>query len=602
MKSALLGLCAILSPLFILATDIPAGNVSGVWDAAGSPYVITGHIRVPAGQTLIIQPGTQVQFSGAYYLRVLGNLTAQGAAGDSITITSTATNITWRGIKMDSLDMASDTVRISHCRINKLYNDGIQIVGTSKVIVERSRIYGNTQMYVSCVYAYNGSPLIRYNHFHNNTGYSGIHGASIRVTDSNAIIEYNTFKNNTAPNGEAGVTVWRNNIATQPVIRFNTFDNNDTSGGCAIGIHSNCVPHIEGNVFQNNNASFNGGCMWIGYVQVGYVQIINNTFLNNGSAAQGGCIYGVNSKILVSGCEFAGNTSTIQGAAIYVYDECDLIVEDCVFRNNDGNNGSNIVHVNDHSDIQMNRCVFRNNESGGGAFGITSTSTGNITNCIFANNTGINTAGAVFMSQHSHPVFSNCVFAHNDGPYAGAMHLYWNADPVFNNCIFWNNTTAGEVLNIKVQDYIWHYCNPSFYNCVVQNGISSFSMGTSSVNVYENCLESDPSFVNPSSGTGLTYSTIAEDWNVNLLTSPCIDGGTGTISGLGLGEFDLAGEARLQGESLDIGAYEGGYFFLAGDLNGDNLVGTADLILFLGSFGCNSDCGIADIDGDGVVG
>ena len=39
------------------ATTIPGGNVSGIWDAAGSPYLIEGDITVPAGQTLTIEPG-----------------------------------------------------------------------------------------------------------------------------------------------------------------------------------------------------------------------------------------------------------------------------------------------------------------------------------------------------------------------------------------------------------------------------------------------------------------------------------------------------------------------------------------------------------------
>ena len=38
------------------------------------------------------------------------------------------------------------------------------------------------------------------------------------------------------------------------------------------------------------------------------------------------------------------------------------------------------------------------------------------------------------------------------------------------------------------------------------------------------------------------------------------------------------------------------------DLTGDGLVGAADLVVFLGNFGCNSNCGDADLDGDGLVG
>lgn len=38
------------------------------------------------------------------------------------------------------------------------------------------------------------------------------------------------------------------------------------------------------------------------------------------------------------------------------------------------------------------------------------------------------------------------------------------------------------------------------------------------------------------------------------------------------------------------------------DFSGDGLIGAADLVFFLGYFGCQSDCGSSDLDGDGLVG
>ena len=38
------------------------------------------------------------------------------------------------------------------------------------------------------------------------------------------------------------------------------------------------------------------------------------------------------------------------------------------------------------------------------------------------------------------------------------------------------------------------------------------------------------------------------------------------------------------------------------DLTGDGLVGAADLVMFLGNFGCDTNCGDSDFDGDGLVG
>ncbi len=223
-----------------------------------------------------------------------------------------------------------------------------------------------------------------------------------------------------------------------------------------------------------------------------------------------------------------------------------------------------------------------------------------MTNCIFVNNTGTTGGGAVYLTLNTAPVFSNCVFANNNGNLSGALYLYHNADPMLNNCIFWGNKSQGEISNVTVQDYIWHYCNPSFYNCAVEDGMDSFTMGTSSVNAYSNCIESDPLFVNPTASDGWLTDASSAYWNV-LSTSPCLDAGTGTVQSLDLGEFDFGGNPRLQGAALDMGAYEGGFTPSPADLDGDFLVTINDILLLMGSYGCLSDCGVADLNGDGVV-
>ena len=68
-------------------TSVPAGEVSGTWTKAKSPYNINGDIRVPFGNTLTIESGVQVVFQGYYYLDIKGNVSAIGAPGDTILFT-----------------------------------------------------------------------------------------------------------------------------------------------------------------------------------------------------------------------------------------------------------------------------------------------------------------------------------------------------------------------------------------------------------------------------------------------------------------------------------------------------------------------------------
>ena len=65
-------LCGVKNSLWLLiilvcssgafATDVPAGNVSGTWTLANSPYLINGNIRLAPNDTLHIEPGVDVIF------------------------------------------------------------------------------------------------------------------------------------------------------------------------------------------------------------------------------------------------------------------------------------------------------------------------------------------------------------------------------------------------------------------------------------------------------------------------------------------------------------------------------------------------------------
>ena len=54
------------------------------WTKDKSPYLVTGNILVPEGSTLIIDPGVDVQFNGAYYIQIEGTLQAVGSETERI--------------------------------------------------------------------------------------------------------------------------------------------------------------------------------------------------------------------------------------------------------------------------------------------------------------------------------------------------------------------------------------------------------------------------------------------------------------------------------------------------------------------------------------
>lgn len=98
------------------------GNVSGVWDSAGSPYIATCDLTVPASETLEIGPGVRVEFAGPYTFFVHGWLTALGTETDSIIFTSDTTVLDqrWQGIQLRPVPHPTGGV-FSYCVIENAY-------------------------------------------------------------------------------------------------------------------------------------------------------------------------------------------------------------------------------------------------------------------------------------------------------------------------------------------------------------------------------------------------------------------------------------------------------------------------------------------------
>ncbi len=592
---------ALLS-LHVSATDIVAGNVSGTWTASGSPYIINGNIIVQNNESLVIEPGAEVLFSGAYTLRIKGNFNCTGTETDSVIIGSNQPGVRWNGIKLDSVDVASDTIRFSHCRISAVQFGLLVAINTNKVVVENNTIFDNKQLYASLIYLASSNIIIRNNSFYDNRPQPSYEGVTIYVADSSPVIEGNVFRHFAGAYGPKFIDVWNYDVPSNPVIRNNEFDGNLFSSNYALTIHSNCLPVVDNNYFHDFVSPYSASALWIGYVQVGTVQITNNQFTNNSCQQQGGAVYIVNAKVKFEGNTFYGNHCGSTGGAIYSYDDSNIELANCTFEHNYSNGTGGAVAVSSALSFIVNRCLFQNNYSGGGgALTVQSNTAGIVTNSIFVNNESLNNGGAVYGYQNVTTQFSNCVFANNLSTNGGAFFLNWNADHYFTNCIFQGNVASASGNNLFETTNASSASNPSFSNCIVQGGLQSIVMGTGGVALYNNCLDADAQFANPTAGAGDTFEASSANWNVILETSPCIDAGTGTIESLSLGISDFEGDDRLQGSTLDIGAYEGGYFISPADFDLNGNVDIADLQLIIAAVGCIQNCGPADLNGDGLV-
>ena len=105
------------TPLCHAQTEVE-GEVSGVWDIDGSPYVLVDTVIVPEDEELTIDPGVEVEFGEDMLLLVEGNLTAVGTEDDTIYFMSGEDTIS--GSIWLEFDGEEDTVSFAFCRFDSL--------------------------------------------------------------------------------------------------------------------------------------------------------------------------------------------------------------------------------------------------------------------------------------------------------------------------------------------------------------------------------------------------------------------------------------------------------------------------------------------------
>ena len=194
-----------------------------VWGKAGSPYIIKGNTAVDANRILTIEPGVEVLFDGAYYLKIEYLMTAIGTASERILFSNTgkAGPASWDTIYFSPscLDAGLDPdgnyaggCSLQYCTIEYggvgnnhfgvIYENGAVIAASSSPYINnciirnnRQGVYGPFRILENCylhdnsLYGVcNGGPLVRNNRVERNGG--GIYQPTGQVTKND--IEKNT--------------------------------------------------------------------------------------------------------------------------------------------------------------------------------------------------------------------------------------------------------------------------------------------------------------------------------------------------------------------------------------------------------------------------
>lgn len=294
-------------------------------------------------------------------------------------------------------------------------------------------------------------------------------------------------------------------------------------------------------------------------------QLINCIITANRSTKAGGGLYldaesGGYCRPTLESTTISQNIASDYGGGIYIHSNngigsiallrC-LLTDNAVFGYGGGFYVQAVNSAASRILLQANQCIFRRNRSSyvGGLMRISTTTGGKyesfFTNCLLDDNTageqgGLFSVQASFYSEVS-PVFTNCTFVNNKA--------------VSNNGnTFYTDMEASCAVNYRVQNSILlqpglaNTTGPDRGTPAYQITYSIFEGGYSGAGN----VDTDPKFINAAAG------------NYQLQTgSPAMNTGdpsstTGTVSAR-----DLAGNLRIVGLRIDMGAYESPLFITA---------------------------------------
>ncbi|MCX6234147.1 MAG: C10 family peptidase [Bacteroidetes bacterium] len=274
-----------------------------------------------------------------------------------------------------------------------------------------------------------------------------------------------------------------------------------------------------------------------------------------------------------SGINLEGN-----GGALYVSGFSKLILSNCLIQNNNasGYSGGGVMLTNGANILIRNCKIMNNIAQDGGAIYIKTSSPKIIGNHITSNQA--NDGGGIDINYGSSPLITNNLISDNHGAWGGGFHIWAESDPLlFNNTIVNNtaldgggfriaNTSDPSLINnviygnkvlidpwintIKnyIQIYLRTNADPDFYNNNIQGGLDSIFVegGYTLYGVYQDNLDANPKFMKFGS----------HDYYISS-SSPCVNAGKQDIGVIDLEtSFDLAGNPRIYGGIIDIGAYE----------------------------------------------
>ena len=307
--------------------------------------------------------------------------------------------------------------------------------------------------------------------------------------------------------------------------------NNDYGGAI---FNNSSSPVLTNCSLQNNQAQYGGAI----YNQSSSNPALTNCSLQSNTANTGGAIYNNSSSPAMTNCRLQSNLATF-GGAIYNFQSSPTLTE-CNLQSNTATTGGSggAIYNDSQSNPALTNCSLQSNLADyGGAINNQSSSSPVLTNCSLQSNTATNSGGAIYNITQCSPVLINCSLQSNQAPVGGAIYNRNNSNPVLTNSVVWNNDGGSTFSNVSSSITATY----SLFDA----SVTSYSSGPT------NLTATTSPFVSTTSVALLAGSAAINAGNPASMTV-----NSGPYSATALPQTDLAGNPRIVGCRVDMGAVE----------------------------------------------
>ncbi|SEL84896.1 choice-of-anchor Q domain-containing protein [Parapedobacter koreensis] len=322
------------------------------------------------------------------------------------------------------------------------------------------------------------------------------------------------------------------------------------SGG---GIYSRRIAAssmFENVVINGNSATASGG----GIFHFNSSPILRHvTISDNRTTGDGGGLYNCDSSPVLTHVTICDNRTIGDGGGIFNAGNSRSGLTHVIIRSNQAANGGGICQTGYSPELTLTHVTIRDNKAtlDGGGMWMDAGSSTTLTNVVISRNAAAKNGGGIScMGNSGRVILTNVTISSNSAGAAGGGLYHERCGPILTNTIIWNNRADGNAGSTSASVYRVGNTYLTASYSLIANSLDNKGNWVKAIgNDGGNNIDADPLFEDEA--TANYYLTIF---------SMAIDAGDPKTNkadyAVQAGDIDLAGNSRIAGSCIDMGAYE----------------------------------------------